>query len=151
MENKDQKVTITKQNGKTYAQVGEGTLKLEEGQIKNWGPFFDWLTEHWEFYDVKRQAEKNPYRQYVLNMQKDIIKESRKEYETFLEKISGRRFNNMQDVARPYREYLERRIQDVTREAQQPNLPDYFYPAFRGQIEVLKKILTQFTGYILAP
>lgn len=150
-ENKDQKVTFQIINGKRYALVDGKPLKTEEGFVKNWGSFFDWLTKYWYEFDAKRQEEKNPYRQYVLNEQKDMIKASRKEYENFLGLIAGRKFEDHNDVAKPYLEYLEKRINEVTEESKQVGLPDYFYPAFRGKIKVLKKILNQFKGFILAP
>ena len=149
---KDQKITFEVINGKKYALLDGKVFKgQEEGQLKDWGPFFDEITAYWYLIDDKRKQEKNPYKQYVLNMQKDIVKEARSQYEQFTLEIKDKTFENTIDVSKAYQEWLIARIGQSEEEARIPDQPDYFYPAYRGQIKALKKIKSQFTGFALKP
>ena len=140
---------------------GRDTLVEERGDVKNWGIFFDWLTELWIEVDKKRQKEHNPYKQYMLNEEKAIIVAARRDYENFLSTIGDRPVIDILDISRPYLLNLEAKIAEVRekskkvvvsttiRDVNEIQKPDYIGAAYRGQIKVLGKIMNQFKGFRL--
>lgn len=139
----------------------EVILGEAKGIMKNWGPFFDWLTDLWKEYDKLRTESSDPYRQYMYNEQKAIIVSMRQSYEAFLGMIANRHFDTPYDVALPWLADIEAKIEEVKvksrmqaqsttiRDPKDVQKPDYIGAAYRGQLKVLKRIQGQFKGFIL--
>ena len=89
----------------------------ETGVVKNWGPFFDVITEIWNQTDIKRKEEKDPYKQLLLDEQKKTLGQLRSSYENFLNSISTYSYENLDDIGNYWLRELENYTELTTKEA----------------------------------
>ena len=124
-----------------------------EGKFKNWYPFFEWLTGLWEEEDAKRKKELDPFRQLILDEKKVTIVSVRRLYETYLNSGLGKDLDaNAQgeNLGLGFLKELEK-LEMQTKELAEKQTKKYMMTAYRQKLNVIKKIIAQFTGFILAP
>ena len=140
---------------------GKEILVETRGDLKDWGIFYTWLINLQNGFTMKRQAEHNPYKQYVLNQQIDIVDQMKRKYVVFADTIKDRPIIEIWDIAMPYLHEIEATkeivkeaskkvvVNTTIRDASELQKPDYIGAAFRAQIKVLDKIMNQFKGFRL--
>jgi len=145
----------------TVTVEGRDTVVEEKGDVKNWGIFYDWLIILEQGFTKERAAEHNPYKQYILNQQIDIVAKMKRKYAEFVNNIPNKPIINIWDIAMPYLHEIEAMkdtvkeaskkvvVNTTIRDANELQKPDYIGAAYRQQIKVLDKIMNQYKGFRL--
>ena len=119
----------------------------ETGIVKNWGPFFDIITEAWAEIDTKRKAERDPYKQLLLDEQKKTLSQLRSSYENFLNSINTYSYENLDDIGNYWLRELENYTELTTKEAHMQT-KDYMHAVYRAKLRSIKQIVEKFKIFI---
>jgi hypothetical protein len=127
---------------------GEIVEHVQEGEVVQWGRFYDWMQDLHERYEKIRKVERDPYMQIILDEQLRSINEAGVSYYTFATTINTRKFLTVDDVAKHWLADIEK-IMNATKALERKETKPYMLNAYGGKQKVLKQILNQFKGFIL--